>query len=107
MRQVRPLLLIERGRRHDHAGSAIAALERLRIEEGLLHRMQCAVLGESLDRGHHAPGRAERRHQAGMNGRAVEPYRAGAAIAGVTALLDAEDAALAQEGPQTLSGLRL
>ena len=42
-----------------------------------------------------------------MDRRAVEPDGAGAAIAGVAALLDAEDATLAQEGAQALSGLRL
>ena len=43
VRQVRPLLLVERGGRHDHARGAKAALEGLRVEEGLLHRMQRAV----------------------------------------------------------------
>ena len=42
-----------------------------------------------------------------MDRRAVEPDRAGAAIAGVAALLDAEHAALAQEGAQALAGPRL
>jgi hypothetical protein len=42
-----------------------------------------------------------------MNGRAVEPYCAGTAIAGVATLLDTKDAAFAQKGPQALSGLRL
>ena len=107
MRQVRPSLVIERGSRHDHARCAIAALERLRVEERLLHRMQCAVLRETLDRGHHASGGTEGRHQAGMDRRAVEPHRAGAAISRIAALLYAEDAAVAQECAQALSGLRL
>ena len=38
---------------------------------------------------------------------AVEPDRAGAAIALVAALLDAEPAVLAQEGAQALAGRRL
>ncbi len=41
-----------------------------------------------------------------MDGLAVEPDRAGAAIAGVAALLDAEGAVLAQEGAQALPGNR-
>ena len=43
-------------------------------------------------------------YQAGMHRRAVEPDRAGAAIARVAALLDAEDAAVAQECAQALAG---
>lgn len=69
--------------------------------------MQCAILPESFDGGHRAPGGTERRHQAGMNWHAVEPYRTGTTITGVTALLDPEHATLAQKGPQALSGLRL
>ena len=107
MRQVCPLFFIERGRCHDHAGGAITALKRLRVEERLLHRMQCAILRESFDGGHRAPGGTERRHQAGMNRHAVEPHRTGTTITGVTALLDPEHATLAQKGPQALSGLRL
>ena len=42
-----------------------------------------------------------------MHRRAVEPDGAGAAIAGVAALLDAEAAVLAQEGAQALAGFRL
>ena len=40
MGQVGALILIERGGRHDHAGGAEAALKRLRVEKGALHRMQ-------------------------------------------------------------------
>ena len=42
-----------------------------------------------------------------MNWHAVEPYRTGTTITGVTAILDPEHATLAQKGPQALSGLRL
>ena len=41
--------LIEGSGRHDHAGGAEAALECLRIEKGLLHRVQLAVSREPLD----------------------------------------------------------
>ena len=52
--------------------------------------MQLAVLGEPLDRRDLAPGSAKRRHQAAMKRHAVEPHRAGAAVACVAAFLDAE-----------------
>jgi hypothetical protein len=107
MRQIGSLLLVKRGRRHDHASAAITALERLSVEEGLLHWMQRAVLGKPLNRGHDAAGGTERRHQAGMDRHAVEPHRTGTAIAGIAPLLDPEHAALAEKGPQTLAGLRL
>ena len=45
LRQVGALLLVERGGGHDHAGGAEAALEGLRVKEGLLHRMQTALAG--------------------------------------------------------------
>src|SRR5215472_141693 len=45
------LLLEQRSRRHDHAALAIAALRHVEVEPGLLHRMQLAVLRQSLDRG--------------------------------------------------------
>jgi hypothetical protein len=106
MRQVRPLLFSERSRRHDHARCAKAALERLRVQEGLLHRMQRTILRQPFDRGHRAPGGAERRHQAGMNWNAVEPHGAGAAVTGVATFLHAEHAAIAQKGAQALSGRR-
>ncbi len=105
VRQVGALLLIECGRGHDHAGGAEPALERVRVQERLLHRVQRAALGQSLDRRHLPPGGAERGHQAGMHRRAVEPHGAGAAIAGIAALLHAEAALLAQEGPQALARL--
>jgi hypothetical protein len=106
-RQVGTLLVAERGGRHDHAGRAESALERLCVDEGPLHRMHRAVMGETLDGSDLPPGGAEGGHEAGMNGLAVEPHRAPAAVAGVAALLDAKNAALAQERTQTLTGARL
>ena len=38
--QVGLLALVQRRRRHDHSGGAEAALEPLRVEEGLLHRVK-------------------------------------------------------------------
>src|SRR5205807_7735137 len=45
-------LLLEKGRDcHDHAALAIAALRHIVGDPGLLHLVQCAIAGESLDRG--------------------------------------------------------
>jgi hypothetical protein len=44
---------------HDHAGGAEAALKGLRIEKGLLHRVQLAAEREPFDGGDLAPGAAE------------------------------------------------
>ena len=108
MRQVGLVGLVERGRgrRHHHAGGAVAALEGLRVMEGLLDGMQLAVLGEAFDGGDLLAFAAEGRHQAGMERLAVHPHRAGAAVAGVAAFLDAEHFQVAQEGAQALAGLR-
>jgi hypothetical protein len=106
-RQIRALLLVERGRRHDHAGGAKSALERPRVEERALHRVQFALVRQPFDRGDFEFGGAECRHQTGMHRHPVEPYGARAAIAGIAALLDAEYAVVAQEGAQALAGLRL
>ena len=106
-RQIVALRLVERGGGHDHAGGAEAALKALRIEKGLLHRMQAVRrAGEPFDRRDAAPLGAERRHEAAMHGLAVEMDGAGAAIAGIAAFLDAEPAELAQEGSQALAGTR-
>ncbi len=107
MGQIRLLFLGQRHRRHDHAGRAEAALEGLRVVEGLLHRMQRAARGEALDRGDLAALAAERGYQAGMERLSVDMDRAGSAIAGVAALLDAEDVEIAEERAQALSGRRL
>src|SRR5262249_2622514 len=106
MRQIRPLLLVEGGGRHDHARAAVSALEFLRIKESPLARMQRAVLRKPFDRCDGASSGAEGRHQARVNRCAVEPYGAGAAVACVAALLDAKGAELAQKGAQALSRLR-
>src|SRR6202022_4018453 len=106
VRQTGVLSGIERRRGHDHAGRTEAALECLRIQERLLHRVQSAVHRQAFDRRHFVPGGTESGHQAGMHRRPVEPDGAGAAIAGVAALLDAEAAVLAQKGAQTLARFR-
>ena len=104
--EVRPLRLVERRRGHDHAGGAEAALEALRVEEGALHRVQFAGFAETFDGRDVAALGAERRNEATVHRLAVDEHGAGAAVAGIAALLDAEPAELAQEGAQTLAGRR-
>ena len=107
VRQVGLVRLVERGGRrgHQHAGGAVTALEGLRVVKGLLHRVQFAVLGQTFDGRDLAPLGAKGGDQAGMERFAVDMHRTGAAIAGVAALLHAEDLEIAQEGAQTLAGL--
>src|SRR4051812_21668454 len=104
--EIGALRLVQRGAGQDHAGGAEAALKTLRIEEGLLHRMRPAVTAEAFDRRDRAPVGAEGRDQAAMHRVAVQQHGAGAAIAGVAALLHAEMAELAQERAQALAGAR-
>ena len=104
MRQVCFLLLAHAGRGHDHAGGAEAALEGLCVVEGLLDGMHPALGCKTLDGGDLAALGTEGRDQAGMERLSVDPDGAGAAIAGIAALLHAEHFEVAQEGAQTLSG---
>ena len=105
--EVGALRLVERRRGHDHAGGAEAALEALRVEEGALHGMQFVAAGKALDRRHLAALGAERRDEATVHRLAVERHRAGAAVAGIASLLDAEQPESAQEGAQALAGRRV
>lgn len=106
-RQILQGLFIEGSGSHDHAGGAEAALERLRIQEGLLHRVKLTVLRQPLDGRDCAPLGAIGRHQTTVKRRAVEPDGAGAAIALIAALLHAEPAVVPQERSQALAGRRL
>ena len=76
----------------------------LRVDESPLHRVQPVAVGEPFDGRHLPAGGSEGRHQATVDGHAVEPGRAGPAIPGVAPLLDAEPAQVAQEGAQALPG---
>src|SRR5690606_20735656 len=124
-RQVLALRVVERRGGHDHAGRAEPALEALRVEELLLHGVQRVARavrvvvarahapvrpvararggGEALDRRDLVPGGAPRGVHARVHGDAVDVHGAGAAVARVAALLHAERALLAQEGPQALA----
>ena len=104
--EILPLRLVQRGAGQDHAGGAEAALESLRIEKRLLHRMGAAVGRQTLDGGDGVAVGAEGRDQAAMHRLAVDQHGAGAAVAGVAAFLDAEMAELAQERAQALAGAR-
>ena len=106
-RQVLQILGGEGGGRHDHAGRAEPALEPLRVEELLLHRVQLAVPGQPLDGRHLAAFGAEGGDEAAVDRHTVEPDGAGAAVARVASLLDAEPPQVAQEGAQALAGRRL
>ena len=106
-RQVADLFLAEARRGHDHAGGAEAALEARGLHERGLHRMQFAVVRQAFDGGDSVAVGAKGGNQAAMNGDAVEPDGAGAAVAGVATLLDAEPSHLAQESSQALAGPRL
>ena len=72
-----------------------------------LHGVQLAVLGQPLDGRHLEIFGAVGGDETAMDRHAVEPDRAGAAVARVAALLDAEPPQLAQEGAQALAGGRL
>ena len=105
------------GGRHEDAGRAVAALHRARVDERLLQRMQ------RQDRlGHVKPGASSRsrrqpfdrddlaargafgRHQAAHHGHAVQPDRAGAALAFGAAFLGAgQTGILAQRAQQGLA----
>src|SRR5690606_6126589 len=79
------LALHQIDRAHDHAGRAEAALQAVVLAERGLHRVQLAVLGQTLDRGHLGALRPRRQHGADLDRLAVDVDRAGAALAGVAA----------------------
>ena len=101
--QVVALLLGQRRGRHDHSGGAEAALEALRGQERVLGR----VRPQALDRGDRAAGRAHRRVDAAVHRDPVHVHGAGAAVAGVAALLHPVPALLAQERAQALARPRV
>ena len=96
-----------RGRRHHHAGNAIAALAGTGLVEGLLQQRQIALPREPFDGLDLRPLRLADRHQAGLHQHAVDEHRAGAAFAGAAAVLGAgEMHVVAQEIEQPLMRLR-
>ena len=102
-RQVLLLFLVERRGGHHHARRAEPALESLRVQELLLHRMQLTAVGQALDGGDVAAFRAGCRVEAAVHRTPVHVHRAGSAVPGVAALLHAQGALFAQEGAQALA----
>ena len=66
-------------------GRAEAALQAVVLVEGLLHRMQLAVVGEPLDGDHRRAVGLDGEHGAGLHRLAVDMDDAGAALRGVAA----------------------
>ena len=85
----RPALRDEARGRADLTGRAVAALECVVVDEGLLQRMQRAVGGEPLDGGDLGAVLHDDQRQAGIDAPAVDQDRAGAALALIAALLGA------------------
>src|SRR5665213_1214188 len=91
---------------HDHAGGAIAALQRVVVEKGLLQRMQSAIVFEALDGEHLAPSNASHCNLARAGGSAVKQNGAGATASFPTSIFRPREikviAQNAQQGPFTL-----
>src|SRR5438876_11362203 len=104
MGKVGKMRLVKGGRGHDHPGGTETALEALGVEKRLLHRVQLAVPGEPFNRRHLFAIGAEGRIEAAVHRGAVDQHTAGAAVTGVTPLLDSEPAEVTQEGAQALPG---
>src|SRR5947209_2994173 len=93
------LLLEQRRNRHDHAALAIAALRNVMLEPGLLHLVQRAARGKSLDRGDLlALGRAHRQRARAHRG-SIDMNRAGAALGNAAAVFGAGEADLFPQHP--------
>jgi hypothetical protein len=73
------------GRRHDHAGGAKAALQRVVFLKRGLDRVQCARLAQSFDGQDVVAFGLRREHRAGLYGLPVHMDDAGTALAGVAA----------------------
>src|SRR6185437_232013 len=84
---------------HDHARGAVAALEALLVLEGLLHRVEGAVLraGQAFDRDDRVAVRLGRQDRAGLHRRAIQGHRAGTALGGVAADVRPGEAKLVAE----------
>ena len=105
--QILLLLIAQAGGGHDHSRRAKTALEGLRIEKRLLHGMQISIAGQALDGGDFAALGPIGGHKAAMDGFAIKPDGAGAAIAGVAAFLHAEPSQITGKGAETLTGVWL
>src|SRR5664279_5901967 len=73
--------LEQRERGHDLAGGAHAALERIVLHEGGLERVELPACGDALDRTDLGALARGGQREAGVRRVAVDPHRAGAALA--------------------------
>src|SRR5260370_8084349 len=80
----------------DHAGSAISALERAGIDEGLLHRMQATVFLKTFNGGDRLPYR-------GAEGNLAGPARLAAKQPGARAALPSSPAIFAARETEFVS----
>src|SRR5262245_54009693 len=97
---------IDRG--HDHAGRAETALQAVILAEGLLHRMQLAVLREPLDRGDVRALDLPGEDGAGLDRLAVDVDDACATLRGVAPHMGtSQTQALAQVLDQQRAGIRV
>ena len=88
-------------RRAQLAGRAVAALERVVLDERLLQRMQLVVVREPLDGRHLGAIVRDREREACVRPAPVDQHGAGAALAVIAALLRAREAqVLAQQVEQ-------
>src|SRR5271155_2075333 len=73
--------LQQRLRPHHHAGNAVTALRRLRLDEGLLDRRGLVLRAEPFERRDLLAGEQYDRRHAGKDRLAIDQHRAGAALA--------------------------
>src|SRR5262245_31173610 len=83
---------------HEHAGNAEAALGHTQAHEGVLERVQDAVLAQPLDRGHGSSAHLHGQHEAACHRLAVEMDGARAAIARAAPFLGSGEAQLLPQG---------
>ena len=96
------LLLQQRGRGHDLARLAVAALRYVEIDPSLLQRMQRSVCTrQTFDRRHRAFGGGDRAERARAHRLAVDPHRARAALADAAAVFRADEIQVDRAAPTT------
>jgi hypothetical protein len=100
------IALEELRRGHDHARRAEPALQPVLLPEGVLDRVQLAVLGHAFDRGDLRAVGLDGQHGAGLHRLAIQMDGAGAALARVAAHVRArEPGQLADEVHEEEPGL--
>lgn len=102
------LLLVRQARgSHEHARCAKPTLICLSTEKCLLHRVKFCVAREALESSDIAAFRPKSWNKTAMDRFAVEPHRAGSAVARITPFLDVKPSEFAKECPQALARSRL